>query len=119
MSKCRRYTLTEILAEVSVDEDSDFDLVVADSLSYSSEQVCEASQQDSMDITVFIISPENYGNSVCVCVCVCARACACVCVCSRACMRVCVCVRVRERENKIILLSGLRPITAGVNMQAI
>ena len=51
MSKCRRYTLMEILAEVSVDEDSDFDLVVADSLSYSREQVCEASRQDSMDIT--------------------------------------------------------------------
>ena len=51
MSKRQCYTLREILAEVFVDEDSDFDLDVADSLSYSSEQVCEASRQDSMDIT--------------------------------------------------------------------
>ena len=51
MSKRRRYTLREVLAEVFVDENSDFDPDVAASLSYSSEQVCEASRQDSMDIT--------------------------------------------------------------------
>ena len=34
-------------------------------------------------------------------------------------MCVCVCERERERQDKNILLSGLRPITTGVNIQAI
>ena len=51
MSKHRCYTLREVLAEVFVDEKSDFDPDIADSLSYSSEQVCETGQQDSLEIT--------------------------------------------------------------------
>ena len=35
MSKRRRYTLREVLAEVFVDENSNFDPDVADSLSYT------------------------------------------------------------------------------------
>ena len=43
-----------------VDENSDFDLDVADSLSYSSEQVCKTSQKDNAEITVFrLFNAEN------------------------------------------------------------
>ena len=56
MSKRRRYTLREVLAEVFVDENSDFDPDVAASLSYSSEQVCKTGRQNSVEITVFRLS---------------------------------------------------------------
>ena len=49
MSKRWCYTLGEVLAEVCVDKNCDFDPNVADSLLYWSEQVCEASQQDSVE----------------------------------------------------------------------
>ena len=38
------------------DENSDFDPNVSDSLSYSSEQVCETGRQNSVEITVFSLS---------------------------------------------------------------
>ena len=56
MSERQCYTLKEVLAEVFLDDNSDFDLDVADSLSYKSEQVCEPGQQDSVKITVFRLS---------------------------------------------------------------
>ena len=46
-------TIREVLAELFVDKNSDFDLDVADSLLYSSKQVCETGQQDGVEITVF------------------------------------------------------------------
>ena len=45
--------LREILAEVFVDENNDFHPAVADSLSYSNEQMCETGQQDGVEIKVF------------------------------------------------------------------
>ena len=45
MSKCQCYTLREILAEVFVNEDNDFDPNL-----HSSEQVCETGQQDSVEM---------------------------------------------------------------------
>ena len=56
MSKRQCYTLGEVLAEVCVDKNCDFDPDVADSLSYTSEQVCEASRQDNVEITVLRLS---------------------------------------------------------------
>ena len=50
MSKRRRYTLMEVLEDVFVDENSDSDPDVADSLSYSSQQVRETGRQDSLEI---------------------------------------------------------------------
>ena len=50
MSKRQCYTLREVLAEVFVDEDNDFDPDIADSLSYSSKQVCKTSQQDNVEM---------------------------------------------------------------------
>ena len=46
MSKCHCYTLMEVLPEVFIDEDSNFDPEVADSFSTSREQVCETSWPD-------------------------------------------------------------------------
>ena len=51
MSERQCYTPKEVLTEVFVDKNSDFDLDVADSLSYLIEQVCEAGQQDSVKIS--------------------------------------------------------------------
>ena len=56
MNKHQRYTHSEVLAQVFVDENNDFDTDVADSLSYSSEQVCKTGRQDSVEITVFRLS---------------------------------------------------------------
>ena len=50
MIKCRRYTI-KVLAEVFVDKNIDFDPDVADSLSYSSKQVCKTGRQDCVEIT--------------------------------------------------------------------
>ena len=40
----------EVLDDVFVDKNSDTDPNVADSLSYSSQQVCETGRQDSLEI---------------------------------------------------------------------
>ena len=50
MSKCCCYTLRNILAEMFVDKNSDFDLDVADYLLYSSKHMCETSWQDSVEL---------------------------------------------------------------------
>ena len=51
MSKRWCYTLREVLAEVFVDEGSDFDPDVADSLSISREQVCTTGRLDSVEMS--------------------------------------------------------------------
>ena len=51
MSERRCYTLRKVLAEVFVDEESDFDSVVAVPLSNSREQVCKTGQQDRMEMS--------------------------------------------------------------------
>ena len=47
---------SEVLDQVFVDENNDFDPDVADSLSYSSEQVCKTGRQDNVEITVLRLS---------------------------------------------------------------
>ena len=51
MSKRLHYTLREVLAAVFVDEHSDCNLDVVDSLSNSSRQVCKTGWQDSVEMT--------------------------------------------------------------------
>ena len=51
MSKYRHYTLREVLAEVFVDEDNDFNPNAGDSLSNSREQVRKTGLQDSFEMT--------------------------------------------------------------------
>ena len=73
MSKHQCYTLREVSAEVFVDEDNDFDLDIADSLSYSSEQVCKTGQQDNVEMrdifqTLFdaeniVVTPHKFLSS--------------------------------------------------------
>ena len=52
-----------------VDEDSDFDLDVADSLSNSSEQVCKTGRQDSVEMRQFsdsentVVTPKIFISS--------------------------------------------------------
>jgi len=43
----------EVSAEAFIDENSDSDPDVSDSLSYSSKQICKTNQQDSAEMTVF------------------------------------------------------------------
>ena len=49
-------TIREVLAELFVDKNSDFDPDVAESLSCSCEQVCETGQHNSVEVTVFRLS---------------------------------------------------------------
>ena len=64
MSKQQCYTLREVLAELFVDDNSNFYLDVADSSSYSNEQVCETGWHCSVEMTETFFRLFDVENTV-------------------------------------------------------